>query len=351
MNAGLLPRLARAIGMGPRVWGACLPACLLAIGMLAVAPTAARAQPIDMSHGGPVEVTATQGMDWLQNQQEIVARGDARAVRGDVTVTADELIAHYRKKGGQPNAPAQPVQPVQASAGIGPSDDTGGNEIYRLDAVGNVHIFTPTDQAWGDRAVYDMDQAVLVLTGHALKVQTPQEIMTARDDIEYWSQKHMAVGRGNAVVTTNDGRRLAADTLVGYTSDPSAPNATSNAGSARTVAAAPPGKPPQDPLAASGKLQRVEAFGNVEVRTATETVYGDRGVYVPDTGMAHIIGHVRITRGQNQVNGVAAVVNMKTGIARLLSGPRERVHGLIMPNDAQSAMQSRPAAGRPAGAR
>ena len=100
---------------------------------------------------------------------------------------------------------------------LGP--DTGGNEIYRVQAEGNVRIFTPTDQAQGDRAVYDMDQAVLVMTGRDLKLTTPNDVLTARDSLEYWSQKHMAVARGNAVVVTNDGRRVAADTLVAYTTD------------------------------------------------------------------------------------------------------------------------------------
>ncbi len=71
-----------------------------------------------------------------------------------------------------------------------------------------------------------MDQAVLVVTGHALKLTTPNDVLTARDDLEYWSQKHMAVARGNAVVVTNDGRRIAADTLVAYTTDAPPPSAT-----------------------------------------------------------------------------------------------------------------------------
>jgi lipopolysaccharide export system protein LptA len=87
-------------------------------------------------------------------------------------------------------------------------------------------------------------------------------------------------------------------------------------------------------MGAAGKLQRVEAFGNVEVRTATDTVRGERGVYVPDTGIARIVGHVRLTHGQNQLNGPAADVNMKTGIAHIVSDPQARVQGLIMPNDA-----------------
>ena len=55
---------------------------------------------------------------------------------------------------------------------------------------------------------------------------------------------------------------------------------------------------------------------------------------MPDTGIARLAGHVRITRGQNQINGSEAEVNMKTGIARLLAGTGERVQGLVMPNDA-----------------
>ncbi len=85
--------------------------------------------------------------------------------------------------------------------------------------------------------------------------------------------------------------------LVGYTT-PGAPPPAAGA-AAPTPAPVAAGKPPGDPVAASGKLQRVEGFGNVEVRTAVDTVRGERGVYIADTGMARIVGHVRITHGQN----------------------------------------------------
>ena len=72
------------------------------------------------------------------------------------------------------------------------------------------------------------------MTGRDLKLTTPNDVLTARDSLEYWSQKHMAVARGNAVVVTNDGRRLAADTLVAYTTDaPATPAATPSRRSSR----------------------------------------------------------------------------------------------------------------------
>lgn len=298
--------------------------------------TPVRAQQLDLSHGGPIDITARDGIEWRQVEQEVIARGEARAVRGDVTVTADRLTAWYRKKGG-----TEAVQPTQVS-GLAGSPTTEGTEIYRLQADGHVHVFTATDQAQGDKATYDLDQSVLVMTGRDLKLTTPNNVITAKDDLEYWPQKHMAVARGDAVVVTNDARRIAADTLVAYTVDNAPPAAGKpNAAAIKSPApaaiqspAAPAaGKPSDDPLAASGKLQRVEAFGNVSIRTTTDTVTGNRGVYVLDTGMARLAGNVRITRGQNQLNGAEADVNMKTGIATLVAQNAGRVHGLVVPND------------------
>jgi len=293
----------------PAVFRLC--AVLLALG----APAAAGAQQIDLSSGGPVAITARDGFEWRDAEQVVIATGDARAVRDNVTVIADRLIARYRKKAG--TAPA-------ASSGV-PSlgGDSGGNEIYRLEAEGNVRIFTPTDEAVGDRAVYDIDQAVMVMTGRALRLTTPTQVMTARDSLEYWSQKRMAVGRGNAVVVTTDARRLAADTLVAYIEEEGAAPRPAAAG------AEPPG--------AGGKLKRLEAYGNVEARTATDVIRGDRALYTPDTGLARVIGNVRVTSGQNQINGPAAEVNMRTGVARMLADPGGRVQGVIVPNSTPGA--------------
>ncbi|WP_415474374.1 LptA/OstA family protein [Acetobacter persici] len=325
----------------------------------------AHAQSIDLSHGGQITVTAAGGFDWDQNQKKVTAYDQAKAVRGDVTVTADKLIAYYRKKTtpdgapapedaaagtpagpsapaaaaptGQPPAPAstpapadtKPAdgKPADSKAGGGDPDSSGANEIYRLEAVGHVHIYTQTDQGWGDKAVYDMDQAVLVMTGNALKLTTPQDILTARDSMEYYSQQRISIGRGNATVTTNDNRQIRADVLVGYSAPPdqSAQPADQKKDAAQTSS---------DPLAnGSGKLEKVNAFGHVWVRTQTETVTGDRGVYVPDTGIARIVGNVHITRGPNQIQGAAAIINMHTGLATMTERPGSRVSGLVVPNN------------------
>jgi lipopolysaccharide export system protein LptA len=306
----------------------------LSITLLAglLASGAAFAQGIDMSQGGPVDITANNGIEWRQVEQVVVARGDARAIRDGTTVEAARLLARYRPQAGA-------AQPARA-AGASETPLSGGNEIWRMEAEGDVRISTPTDLARGDRAVYDMDQAVLVLTGRAVSYTTPQHVITARDSLEYWTQRRMAVGRGSALVVTQDGRRIAADTLVAYMmEDPPAAGApAAGAGAARPASVARPGTqgtagaPP-----GQGRIDRVELFGNVEIRTETEVIRGDRAVYSAGTGLARVLGNVRITRGENLVAGREALVNLNTGVSRILSQPGERVQGIITPQQGGEA--------------
>lgn len=317
LRAGLLSSLALAALL------AALPAALPG----GLASPGARAQPVDMTRGGPVEVTSTNGIEWRQAEQVVIATGNAKAVRDGVTLTADRLVARYRNRAGQAGAdgaaPAAGNAPDPAAQPGGDSPVSNG-EIWRLEAEGNVHIQTETDQAQGDRGVYDMDQAVMVLTGRNLRLTTPDDTITARDSLEYWPQKRMAVARGAASVVTSDNRRIAADTLVGYFLEQAA--APAPAQPVRAGAAQPRRAPGE-----GSKLDRVEVFGNVEIRTEQEMVRGDRGVYSPVTGIARILGNVRITRGQNQLNGSEAIVDMRSGLARLVSAPGTRVQGLVVP--------------------
>ncbi len=287
----------------------------LALSLLA---GAAWAQAVDLNQGGPIEVTARDGMEWRQNEQLVIARGAARAVRGGVTIESDVLLARYRPRGGAP-AEARP-----------PSEGPGGaSEIWRLEAEGSVVITTATDRAEGDRAIYDMDQAVMVLTGRNLRLTSPDNVLTARDSVEYWPQRRMAVARGDAVVVTKDDKRVRADVLVAHFRE--APNEAGGAPRPQPARPATESAPGAD-----SNLEKVEAFGRVEIRTPTEVVRGDTGVYTPPNGLARLLGDVRIVRGDNTLTGREAIVNMQTGISRLVASPGERVRGLVVPQQGQS---------------
>ncbi len=300
---------------------------LLALLLLA-APAAG--QTLDMTQGGPIEITSVDGIEWRQQEQVVIARGQARAVRDGVTVDADRLIARYRPRAGTTPTAA----PQQQGA-----TPVSGSEIWRLEAEGSVRITSATETATGTRAVYDLDQAVMVLSGTGLALDTPDQRITARDSLEYWPQRRMAVARGAALVVATDGRRVAADTLVAYFLEAEPAPAGNAPRPAAPQGSAMPGE--------GSKIDRVEAFGNVEIRTAEEVVRGARGTYSPQTGLARVIGNVRITRGDNQLNGAEAIVNLQTGISRLVSAPGERVQGLVVPQQTQPETAVVPSPGTP----
>lgn len=320
---------------------------LLAPLLAAIALAPACAQNLDLSgtQGGtqsgppvPIDITADGGITWSQNAQTVTANTNAKAVRGDVTVTADELIAHYRKvpsAGTTPPAPgatpaaAQPATTPAAAAATAPMDslEQGGAQLTELDAVGHVHIYTPTQNAWGDKAVYSVDAKVLVLTGQHLKLTTPHDTVTAKDSIEYYTLEHKAIARGDALIVADDGRSIAADVITGWLSNGPAPGTKpAGAGTAAT-----------SDLDAGGSLQKVDAVGHVIIRTTADTATGDRGVYLPPTGMARLGGNVHVIHGPNELAGSDAVVNMKTGVATLLAGPGGQVSGVILPGSGAGA--------------
>ena len=79
-------------------------------------------------------------------------------------------------------------------------------------------------------------------------------------------------------------------------------------------------------------INRIEAHGNILVSTPTDIVRAEKGDYDPARGIATVTGNVKITRGDTQLNGERAEVNLETGESRLLSSPSgERVRGLFLP--------------------
>lgn len=273
----------------------------LLIAMLATT-SSALAQNLNLASGPgggtpPIQITASGGVEWSQKTNTVTASGDTKAVRGDVTVTADQLIAHY---GPQKTAPSTASSSNNGLLG------QGNNQLTELDAIGHVHIYTATQNAWSDRAVYSADQQVLVLTGKHLKLTTPTDTLTARDSIEYYAGAHKAVARGDAHITSTDGRSISANVITGYFSTQ------------------PGGNNQQS-------LEKVEAFGNVVITTPSDVASGNSGVYIPSTGKARLGGDVHITHKGNHLSGSDALVNMKAGTATLLASPGGRVSGVILP--------------------
>jgi lipopolysaccharide export system protein LptA len=310
----------------------------LLLGLIALGTAHAQSLGLDQSPTPgaapqPIQITASNGLDWDQKTRTITANGNAQAVRGNVTITANQLVAHYAANSAPTSTPTPTptLTPNSAPAATASSDplaglDQGQSKLTALEAIGQVHIFTTTDQAFGDHAIYHMASGELVLTGKAPRLITPSDTITAAKALQYWSKDHRAVAIGNAQVVTKDHRSIQADQLTGYfTAGSGAPVASATAPGAN---------------AAAGKLRKIVAEGHVIVRTATDIATGDQGIYRPATGIAVLTGNVHITRGPNELTGGMARVNMKTGIATLLAAPGQRVQGVVLPNEAPPAARA-----------
>jgi lipopolysaccharide export system protein LptA len=273
LTQGLGGLLAVGIALGParRVWSE------------ETASSNAPGSGLDISKSSaPIEIEADDGIEWRRNEKVYIARGNARAARGDLQVNADVLSAYYRETA------------------------KGGSDIYRVTAEGNVTLISSNDKIWGDRAVYDLDQGSLIVTGQKLRAQTKKQTLTARDSLEYWEKQLAMVARGDAEVVEGD-RRVKADLLTGYLRK-----------------------------GADGKteLYQVEATGHVRIWRGQDYAQAATAVYNLDSDVATLDGSVKITRGENQLNGDHAEFDLKTGISRILSQPGtgSRVHTLIFPN-------------------
>jgi lipopolysaccharide export system protein LptA len=256
----------------------------LALAAAVAASGPARAQGLALpgaNSRAPIEITAEEGIEWQQKAQAYIARGRAHAAQGDSKVDADQLVAYY--EGGEGEA----------------------TRITRIDADGSVRLSSPSGVATGGKAVYNVAQGILVLTGSP-RLNTPTDRISARDSIEYWRDRSIVVARGDAVALRDD-KRLSADVLVG------------------NIATARDG---------SEKIVRIDAYDNVVATTPTDTVRAARGSYGVETGIAHLMGSVKITRCDGtQLNGNEAQVDMNSGKATLTSGPSGPVRGIIVPGE------------------
>lgn len=276
-----------------------------------------------VSEDRPVEVSADSGIEWQQDAQLYIARGNAIAKRGTTEVHADTLTAHYR-----------------------PSKGAGGEtEVYRLDADGHVMIKGPTQTVVGDQAVYDVDQQIGIVTGKTLKLTTPSDVVTARDSFEWYDAKQISVARGDAIAV-RDTKRLRADVLTAHMTKEK-PKPGENQPEAKTSKAVPATTNAKTSAKAGplgdgdegSRISRIDAQGNVLVSTPTDVGRGDYGVYNADTGIVTLLGNVTITRGPNAIKGEYAVVDLNNNVSRMMPGPSapgtpaSRVEGLFVRQD------------------
>ena len=165
--------------------------------------------------------------------------------------------------------------------------------------------------AWADAI---LSSAWQLPAGKNLKAISPRDVITARDDLEWYDNRQVGIARGNALDIRDGAKRIAGDVLM-----------------AQMI----------HPQGQESHISRVDADGHVFVSSQDQIGRGDMGVYNADTDIATLFGDVRLTRNQNEMHGHYGVVDMNRNIGHLLpappgtqlaAGPKTRVQGLLYPH-------------------
>jgi lipopolysaccharide export system protein LptA len=280
-------------------------ACLLALSLVtgAVAPAWAKSAHVGAQAAAPtgggasqIDISADKSLEWYQEKNMYVARGNATAIRGDTTVNADLLTAHERPKPAK-DAKAAP------GAGMGDKKQDSSGDIDKMTAEGHVVITKPGAVVSGDNAVDDVDKHVMVVTGKNLRYETNNQIVTAQDSLEYWDTAKMAVARGHAVAVKGD-RHVEGDVLTAEFRTP--------------------------PAGGADQLTKMTAQGHVTVITKNDVTRGDKAVYDAARDIAIVSGHVRITRGDGtELTGDVGESDFAANQSRLMNDGSGRVRALL----------------------
>ncbi len=255
---------------------------LFCLCMLTLISSASYAQGLS-NNDEPVEITADNSLEWLQDTKQYEADGNVIVTQGKAQIYADKLTADYRENAVN-----------------------GDTEIWQLTAIGNVRLVNDGNEALGQRAVYNIDDGKTVLTGNNLKLTLPDQVITASEKMEYSMDNGKAVAHGNAKIVRGSDTLTAQTITANFTKDQSGTQSLSTA----------------------------NAKGGVKIQTNEETLTGNRAVYNAVNNTAEVFDNVKIVRGPNQLEGARALVNLKTNISQMFGAPEsgKRVKGIFYPS-------------------
>ena len=235
--------------------------------------------PLSPAHSEDLNLYADKQVEVHQNEQKMVAVGNALARKGDNSIHADTLTAFYEK------------------------NQQGKTVFKTLHANGHVKAVSPSATAYGDQMDYDLQAEEIILTGTPAKIESSKgESITAEEQIIYYPDKQIAIATGN-VIAKNQENTVYADKMISYF---------------------------QKDASGSLEMKEVKIFDNVKIITPQAIATSERGSYLPNAGTLHLFDNVVINQDGNILKGNHAETNLNTGISRMLSGKSgQRVSGVF----------------------
>lgn len=214
-----------------------------------------------------MEIEADNSLEWHREDKLYVAKGNVNAKQGDRTINSEILYAHY--------------------------DDSNEKdiEIWKVEAKKNVLITQDDIKILGDDAVYDVNKQEFHIKGNNLNVLSKDYQIKANKKIEYFEKDNQVTANGNVIIY-RAGSEMRCDRALA------------------TLYKTPEGKT---------EIKEIFAFDNLEIITEKDKITGDYGHYDFSKESAEVEGNVVIARENSVITGDKAIVNMKTGVAKMKS--------------------------------
>jgi lipopolysaccharide export system protein LptA len=148
-----------------------LTAGVLCVACLFLGVAAAPSQPGPSK--GPIDIEG-DSLEVLDAQHLAIWRGNVDAVQGQDRLRSDVLDIYYTGKAtdtgqGAAAAPAPGGGPAASSQPAAPGSSFG--KVDHMVAEGHVYFVSPTQDARGDHAVYDVASDLITMTGDVVVVQ------------------------------------------------------------------------------------------------------------------------------------------------------------------------------------
>lgn len=226
-----------------------------------------------------LEVEAEDSLEWHRAEKLYIAKGDAKATQGGQSILADEIYAYYNET------------------------EEDGIDIWKIEAKSNVLISDGGSKIMGDEAIYDVANQEFSVIGDNLDILSEGYQIKANKNIKYFEAKNEIIAIGSVIVY-QDSNEMRCDKLA-----------------INLV----------DTATGEKEVSEIFAIGSVEIITPTDKITGEEGYYNTKKEFAEVTGEeVVISRDNSVITGGKATVNMKTGVAKMLSNGNKKVRAVFV---------------------
>ncbi len=253
-----------------------------------LSPSVFAASPVANNNASePVAIEADTQLEWLKADNKFRATGNVVITQGTTSIKGDNAEALY-------------------DAAKGPS------ALTEMIVTGNVIIKSDDNTATAEQATYNTITQIATLRGKHIVLTTPKASVTAQSGMDYDVANRKVTSKGPSVVTQGTDK-IQSDQLTVW-------------------------------LTEKNEMKRAEARGHVIItqKTAdgTNIAQAERGDYDAVGKQATLTGNVKLTQGQNHMQGDAATINLATGYSSLKNNAATggRVRAIFNPEGSDNKM-------------